>query len=509
MTRRSVIALAVALAATLGAPLPGLAQPAPLDGFDAHVASAVRDWQVPGLAIAVVKDGAVVFSKGYGVRELGKPATVDEHTLFAIGSTTKAMTAALVGMLVDDKKLAWDDPVTKHLPWFAVGDPYVTRELTVRDLLTHRGGLGNADYLWYGQDTPRRDILERVRLLSPAYSLRSSFIYQNVMYAAAGAVVEAVSGKSWEEMMRTRIFEPLGMNQTIATAATLGQQPNVAQPHFTVDKKVTVIENASVGGVAPAGSVWSSVHDMAKWSAMLLAGGKAPSTAPGTGGKAILSEQTIAEIFTPQTIVTNEAFYPTARLTKPKWKTYGLGWFQQDYRGRAVDYHTGSIDGMVAIHGLLRDQNVGVYVLANRDHAELRHALMFDVFDRFIGGPRRDWSTELRALYDGLEKEGDAERHKAEAKRVAGTKPSLSLAAYAGTYTDPLYGDRVITLAGDRLKAQYGSAFVGPLEHWHFDTFRAKWNAVWRGTSLIAFLLDEDGKPAAVEAMGMKLTRAK
>ena len=282
MTRRCVLALAAAVAATLAAPLPGLAQPAPLDGFDAHVASAVRDWQVPGLAIAVVKDGAVVFSKGYGVRELGKPATVDEHTLFAIGSTTKAMTAALVGMLVDEKKLAWDDPVTKHLPWFAVGDPYVTRELTVRDLLTHRGGLGNADYLWYGQDTPRRDILERVRLLSPAYSLRSSFIYQNVMYAAAGAVVEAVSGKSWEEMMRTRIFEPLGMNETIATAATLGQQPNVAQPHFTVDNKVTVIENASVGGVAPAGSVWSSVHDMAKWSAMLLAGGRpTPRLRPG------------------------------------------------------------------------------------------------------------------------------------------------------------------------------------------------------------------------------------
>jgi CubicO group peptidase (beta-lactamase class C family) len=300
------------------------------------------------------------------------------------------------------------------------------------------------------------------------------------------------------------------MNETIATAATLGQQPNVAQPHFTVDRKLTVIENASVGGVAPAGSVWSSVHDMAKWSAMLLAGGRTnPSTAPGAGGRTILSEKTIAEIFTPQTIVTDEAFYPTTRLTKPKWKTYGLGWFQQDYRGRAVDYHTGSIDGMVAIHGLLRDQNVGVYVLANRDHAELRHALMFEVFDRFIGGPRRDWSTELRALYDGLEKEADAERHKAEAKRVAGTKPSLSLAAYAGTYTDPLYGDLVVTLAGDRLEAQYGSAFAGPLQHWHFDTFQAKWNAAWRGTSLVAFGLDEDGKPGTVEAMGMKFTRAK
>jgi CubicO group peptidase (beta-lactamase class C family) len=505
MTRRIMLAVVAALAASLGLPSATAAQPVPLDGFDALVASAVRDWQVPGLAVAVVKDGTVIFSKGYGVRELGTPATVDEHTLFAIGSTTKAMTAALVGMLVDEKKLAWDDPVIKHLPWFATADPYVTRELTVRDLLTHRGGLGNADYLWYGQDTPPREILQRVRLLRPGYSLRSSFIYQNVMYAAAGAVVEAVSGRPWEEMMRTRIFEPLGMTETIATAATLARQPNVALPHFTIEKTVKVIENASVGGVGPAGSVWSSVHDMAKWSAMLLT----PSTSLGSGGPPLLTAGTLEELFKPQTIVTNEAFYPTARLTKPKWKTYGLGWFQQDYRGRAVDYHTGSIDGMVAIHGLLRDQNVGVLVLANRDHAELRHALMFDVFDRFIGGPRRDWSADLRALYDGLEKEGDAERHKAEAKRVAGTKPSLPLAAYAGTYTDPLYGDLVITIAGGRLKAQYGTAFAGPLEHWHFDTFQAKWDAAWRGKSLVAFGLDEDGTPATLEAMGMTFTRAK
>lgn len=505
MTRRSVLALALAaaLAVTAGAPPAGAAPPAPLDGFDAAVARAVQDWQVPGLAVAVVKDGAVIFSKGYGVRELGKPAAADAHTLFAIGSTTKAMTAALVGMLVDEKKLAWDDPVTKHLPWFAVGDPYVTRELTVRDLLTHRGGLGNADYLWYGQDTPAPEILRRVRRLPQAYSLRSSFIYQNVMYAAAGAVVEAAGGRPWAEMMRTRIFEPLGMTETIATADTLARQPNVAMPHYTIDGTVRVIENASVGGVAPAGSVWSSVHDMAKWSAMLLAGGKIE------GERALLSPATVEEIFRPQAIVTTEAFYPTARLTKPKWKTYGLGWFQQDYRGRAIDFHTGSIDGMVAMHGLLRDSGVGVVVLANRDHAELRHAVMLDVFDRFIGGARRDWSTELRGLYDGLEKEAEAERRKVEEKRVAGTKPSLPLASYVGTYGDPLYGEVVITLDGDRLKARFGSAYVGTLEHWHYDTFRATWDAAWRGTALLAFGLAADGRPATLEAMGMRFSRTR
>ena len=502
MTRRPMLVFLAACAAALAVSPVARAQPAALEGFDQAVARAVREWQVPGLAVAVVKDGAVLFSKGYGVRELGKPAPVDDHTLFAIGSTTKAMTAALVGMLVDEKKLAWDDPVTRHLPWFALGDPYVTREITVRDLLTHRAGLGNADYLWYGTDTPPREILQRVRLLQPTYSLRSSFIYQNIMYAAAGAVIEAVSGLAWEDMLRTRIFEPLGMRDTIATAASLGRQPNVAMPHFTVDGVVRVIENASVDGVAPAGSVWSSVHDMAKWNAMLLAGGKANE-------QVLLSAATLDELFKPQALVTTEAFYPTARLTKPKWTTYGLGWFQQDYRGRAVDYHTGSIDGMVAIHGLLRDQGVGVVVLGNRDHAELRHAVMFDVFDRFIGGPRRDWSTDLRALYDSLQQDADSARRKAEQRRVAGTKPSLALAAYAGTYSDPLFGDVVVTIDGAGLRAKYGHAYVGSLEHWHYDTFRAAWDAAWRGTSLVTFVLDAEGRPSRLEALGARFTRAR
>jgi len=471
------------------------AQPAPLAGFDAYVERAVRDWRTPGLAVAVVKDGEVVFAKGYGVRELGKPAPVDTQTLFAIGSTTKAMTAVLVGMLVDEKKLAWDDPVVKHLPWFQLKDPYLTREITVRDLLTHRAGLGNADYLWYGQTTEPREILRRVRLLEASYSLRSSFIYQNVMYAAAGAVVEAVSGQPWEQMLRTRIFEPLGMRGSIATAATLAQQPNVARPHDAIAGDVRPIENAAVDGVAPAGSVWSSVQDMSRWMQMLLAGGT-------FGGRVLVKPETVAELFTPQTMVAADAFYPTARLTKPHWTTYGLGWFQQDYRGRAVDYHTGSIDGMVAIHGLLRDERVGVFVLANRDHAELRHALMLNVFDRYIGGASRDWSAELLTLYTGLQKEADERRATEESRRVAGTSPSLPLARYAGTYSDPLYGDVVVSLDAGRLRAQYGTAYSGALEHWNYDTFRANWDAWWRGSALVTFVLDATGSPATLQALG-------
>ncbi len=474
---------------------------APLDGFDAYVAKAVHAWRTPGLAVVVVKDGQVAFSKGYGVRELGKPEPVDTHTLFAIGSTTKAMTAALVGMLVDEKKLGWDDPVVKHLPWFQLKDPHLTREITVRDLLTHRAGLGNADYLWYGQATVPREILERVRLLDPAYSLRSSFIYQNVMYAAAGAVIEAVSGQSWEQMIRSRIFESLGMSESIATAATLAKQPNVAKPHYIIDGELRVIDNISVDGVAPAGSVWSSVHDMSKWTQMLLDGGKA-------GQRLLLTPETVDELFKPQTIVTREQFYPTARLTKPHWTTYGLGWFQQDYRGRAVDYHTGSIDGMVAIHGVMREQRLGVYVLANRDHSELRHALMLNVFDRFSGAGERDWSPELLKLYAGLEAEADERQKKQASTRVAGTSPALPLARYAGRYSNPLRGDILITRDGDQLRAQYGTAYLGALEHWHYDTFRAKWDAAWRGTALMTFGLDEQGQPTRLEALGARFTRA-
>src|SRR5690348_15973520 len=188
----------------------------PLRDLDAYTAKAVADWRVPGLAIAVVKDGRIVFAKGYGVRELGKAAPVDTQTLFAIGSTTKAMTAASIGMLVDEGKLKWDDKVTKILPGFQLADPYVTRELTVRDLLTHRTGLGNADVLWYRADNSPEEVIRRVRFAEPAYSFRSSFIYQNIMWAVAGQIVAAESGTPWEQFVRTRLFAPIGMVNSAA-----------------------------------------------------------------------------------------------------------------------------------------------------------------------------------------------------------------------------------------------------------------------------------------------------
>lgn len=476
-------------------------EPGPLAHFDEYVHRAVEDWDVPGLAVAVVKDGELVFSQGYGVRTLAGDGRADPQTLFAIGSTTKAMTAAALGMLVDEGKISWDDPVTDHLPWFELHDPYVTREITVRDLLTHRGGLGNADFLWYERETTMEDVLHRIRYAEPAYSLRSSFIYQNIMYAAAGAVVAAVSGVSWNEFVRTRLFEPLGMTRTVTTLAEAAEQPNVASPHYRIDGVVEVIENASVDPVAPAGSVWSSVEDMSRWLRFLLAGGTTPD------GAVLLKAETVDELFRPQGMVPADQFYPTARLTEPSWTTYGLGWFQHDYGARKVDFHTGSIDGMVAIAGLIRSEGLGIYVLSNLDHAELRHALMYRVFDVFGDGEPRDWSTELKALYDGLAAEAEAARTKREGDRVPGTSPSHPLEAYAGTYRDRLFGEARVTVRDGLLHLESGPGLTGPLKHWHYDTFRVRWDARWRGSALVRFEIDASGSVAAVSVASMRLAR--
>jgi len=488
--------------AAVGACAPAArAQSGPLEGFDAYVQKAVKDWDATGLAIAVVKDGELVFAKGYGVRDLDAGGAVDEHTRFAIGSTTKAMTAAALGMLVDEGKLSWDDPVMKHLPWFELKDPWVTRQITIRDLLTHRAGLGNADFLWYERDAGRRAILEKLALVEPAYSMRSSFIYQNLMYATAGEVVAAVSGMPWKEFVRTRIFQPIGMNETVPVISETEGRPNVARPHDRVDGRTVRIENASVDPIAPAGAVWSSVYDMSRWERFLLAGGVTED------GNRLLEASTVDALFAPETMVTPSQFYPTAGLTHPHWTTYGFGWFQEDYRGEKVDFHTGSIDGMVAIAGLIRDRNLGVYVLANRDHVEVRHALMYAVFDRHLGGTQRDWSAEMKVMYDSLGAAGEARRAKLEAERVQGTSPSLPLASYAGRYTDPLFGELVVTSTPDGLKADLGPGRPGTLEHWSYDTFRLRFDARWRGWTLGTFVLGADGKVASVRIGDVELTR--
>lgn len=469
------------------------------EAFDAYVADAVEDWGTTGLAVAVVHDGETVFANGYGTRELGSGEPVNADTLFAIGSTTKAMTAAALGMLVDEGTLEWDSRVEELLPGFALSDPWVSRELTVRDLLTHRAGLGNADMLWYRSGADPDWILSQARHIPAAYSMRASFIYQNIMYAAAGAVIERLSGRSWADFVTERIFEPLGMERTVALGRMTENMDNVASPHYLVDGEVRVIDNAWVDPVAAAGSVWSSVNDMAKWVAFMLSDGE-------SNGVRLLAPETHAELLEPQVIVPEGPFYPTARITEPTWRTYALGWFQHDWGAHDLSFHTGSIDGMVAIAGLLPEEGVGVYVLANLDHSEIRHALMYEALERWGGFESgRDWSVELEQLYDGIAAERAEFMQGILDRRVTDTEPSLPLEAYAGTYHDPLFGDVEIRHEDGGLVIERGEV-SGELAHWHYDNFIARWELEWMGTTPIDFL-PSDGSADRFEAFGRTFRR--
>ena len=483
----AVVAIAIGLLASAPAVAQqrSRARDAPIAALDAYVAGAVRDWRVPGLAIAVIHGDTIVLAKGYGVRRIGRPEPVDAHTLFAIGSTTKAMTATLMAMLVDSGRVSWDDPVINHLPEFRVQDPYVTREMTVRDLLTHRGGLPETDYLW--EDTTRTftDILRRLQYVSPAYSIRSAFVYQNVMYATAGHIEAVLAGTTWDDLVRRRVFTPLGMADTKTSTHDLDEAGDVATPHARVHDTLSAIPWRNLDDIAPAGSVNSSVTDMAHWLRFVLDSDR-------IGGNRIVSAASFHEMFTPQVVVPVD-FYPAWKAVGPHVVTYGFGWFLFEYRGHRVAMHTGSIDGMSAIAGLLPDDRVGVVVLVNEDHAELRHALMMRTFDTYLGGTNRDWSTDLRQLYDSLDRQADSAQRAEDATRVPNATPALPLDRYVGTYRDSLYGTFVVRLDGQRLVGRLGSS-LGDLEPWGYDAFRLRVRDWTRATILITCVLTPAGQ---------------
>jgi CubicO group peptidase (beta-lactamase class C family) len=474
-----------------------------LNELDAYFARAARDWDVPGLAVAIVHKGQLVFAKGYGVREVGKPAAIDTQTIFAIASTTKAITAAALGMLVDEGKVRWDDPVTKHVPTFQMYDPYVTREVTVRDLITHRGGLPNADFLWTHGGNTRDEVIRRIRFIPPSYSFRGGYTYHNVMYTVAGAVIESASGMSWDDFLRRRIFEPLGMTRSVTTLADAESKDNRAMPHGRLNDTLRVSGNSYADGIGPAGSVWSSVADMSKWVRFLLDSGR-------VNGRPLLTSATWTELFRPATILPGGGRgTPAQRMSKPHFRTYALGWFQQDYQGRQVDFHTGSLTGMIAINGLIREEGIGVYILSNTS-TEIRHALMFKVFDTFLGLPERDWSGEMRAMYREDEARSNASGGRGGgAPRVEGTKPSLTLERYAGTFVDSLYGSVAVTMEDGALRYRISPHQAGTLEHWQYETFRVVWDDWWRGRSTVTFGIGPNGSADRLDVGNFELRRAR
>jgi CubicO group peptidase (beta-lactamase class C family) len=454
--------------------------------FDDYVNKAIKDWQVPGVAIAVIKDDKIVLARGYGVRELGKPAPVDERTLFAIGSSSKAFTVASIAMLVEEGKLKWEDPATKYLPGFQLFDPYTTRELTVSDLVTHRSGLARGDMLWYASSYDRDEILRRVRYLKPSWSLRARFGYQNIMYLAAGQIIPAITRKSWDDFIRERIFVPLDMKSSTTSIKALANLDNVATPHSRIDDKVQPVSWRNIDNIAPAGSINSNVVDVAQWVRLHLGGGSYQ-------GKRLLSSGSMKEMHTPQTIIrlegNMERLYPEAHFL-----SYGMGWFLSDYRGRKVVEHGGAIDGMRAEVAMMPEEKLGLVILTNLHGTVLPQALMYKIFDSYLAAPPRDWSSEMLKVVKGLEEQGKATEKKAEAERVKGTSPSLPLERYTGAYQSEMYGDAKVSIENGKLVTRFGPSFTGDMEHWHFDTFRVTWRDRMQGKGFVNFRLNSKGK---------------
>ena len=477
-------------AALIVAAMPGLASAQradPYAGLGAYIESAMKDWKIPGVAVGIVRNDSVVFAKGFGVRTVGKPEKVDAHTLFAIASDTKAFTGILMAMLVDDGKIRWDAPLTTYLPTLKFGDDFLTRELTVRDALTHRSGLARADLLWTaGWTYDRGELLRRMRYLKPSWNLRTRYGYSNLMYLAAGEAGAAAAGKSWDDLVRERIFTPLGMTESNTSVTLLPSLPNVASPHALVDSVVRVVSYTNIDAVASAGAINSNVIDMTRWLRFQLDSGR-------VNGKRLVSKRAFVETHTPQTVIridsTYRAFNPFTHV-----RSYAFGWQIMDYRGREMLSHAGNLSGMNAMVGLLPEERIGVVVLTNLEGNALRESIMYKVFDMSLGAPPRDWSRVSlieKASFDSIDAKDQRE---ALAKRVKGTRASLPLERYAGTYEDSLYGKAVVRMENGHLVLDVAPKMIGDMEHWHYDTFRVLWRDHRDGTNLVTFALDMDGK---------------
>ena len=418
---------------------------------------------------------------------------VDENTLFAIASNSKAFTTAALAILIDEKKLNWDDKVVKYLPDFQMYNPYVTSELTIRDLVSHRSGLDtfSGDLLWYETTYNSDEILRRVRFLKPVSSFRSQFGYQNLMFIAAGRIVEKISGKTWAQFVRERILTPIGMNDTKTSILDYKTGDNVAVPHNESGGTLRALPQGNVDGAAGAVRLNSSVADMTKWLRLQLGRGK-------FDGKQIYSEQRAGEMWSANTILGVNPF-PAKEATTQLFSAYGLGWFLQDYRGRKIVQHSGGLDGMISQTAMMPSENLGLVVLTNSETG-VNAILMNKIFDVFLNvEPKRDWSAERLARAKQSKAKDAEEDAKTVAARVMNTKLSLALGNYAGNYTDELYGDATVAEENGKLVLRFVQSpnFVADLEHWHYDTFQIKWRPSVsynfpRG--FVTFTIDKTGK---------------
>lgn len=480
------------LAMLCAVPLQAQKAPAPPPDLDRYVAQVMQAFDVPGLALAIVKDGQVVVAKGYGVRQLGSPTPVDAGTLFGIASNTKVMTALALGILVEQGKVEWDAPVIRYLPWFQMYDPWVTREITVRDLLVHRSGLGlgAGDLLWWPEsDYNRKEIARRLRFIKPATSFRYAYAYDNVLYTVAGEVIEAVSGLSWEEFVTRNILVPAGMTTSFAHYPKPAYRSNIATPHAKVEGAIRPVPPDTSMATNPAGGVTTNAQDIARWLMIMADSGKLP------GGGRLYSTQTARALWQPVTILPSNPPPPELAPMTTNFSGYALGLFMKDYRGYKVATHTGGLPGYVSEITTVPGLRLGVAVLTNYESGAAFRSITYRVLDHYMKASH-DWLAAYRVLTARADSANAATVAKAAGARNAQSRPSLPLQAYAGTYRDAWYGDVVIAESEGRLTIRFTHTpvLVGTLEHWQYDTFVARWtDRTVRADAFVTFSLDHAG----------------
>jgi len=452
--------------------------------LEKYIEKAVKDFEIPGLAVGIIKNGEVVLLKGYGYRNTETKKKVDENTVFGIASCSKAFTAATIAILVDEGKLKWDDKVIDHYPAFQMYDPYITRELSIRDLLCHRSGLQtfDGDLLWYGTNLSREEVVRQIRFRPNEYSLRAQFGYSNVMYITATEVVKAVSGHSWDAFINEKIFQPLEMTSTNTTNSTFDKGMNIAQPHID-GKPVDFINYDNTGGAA---AMNTSASDLLKWIQLMLDKGVLNDTS-------IFSKKQYYTLVSPQTILPSGA---AEKIGETHFSSYGLGWFLKDVEGMKVIQHGGGLPGFHSKVVFVPEDSLGYVILANQISGVVG-ALDRKILDFFLTDDSgKDWAK----LYLDYEKKQVLKKEDAEkaldSARIKNTNPSLSLEDYSGIYEDKMYGNAEVEIKNGQLFVTLlptAELFHSSMEHWHFDTFKIEFNDPFLPPGFVTFNIDSEG----------------
>jgi CubicO group peptidase (beta-lactamase class C family) len=479
--------------------IPTAALAEPPAGFEQRVDELLRAYGAPGAAVAIVENGRTTMARGFGVTDLSAPRPVNADTIFSTGSTGKAFTSAALAILVDQGRIGWDDKVIDHIPWFQMYDPWVTREMTIRDLLVHRSGLGlgAGDLLFVPRsDLTRRETVRRLRYIRPATSFRSGYAYDNILYMVAGQLIEEVTGQSWEQFVRENIFHRLGMNHSTDDNASRRASPNYARPHGrrngpitgTGDQAPLAADNDIASNVAPAGGLAISANDMTHWLAVQLAHGALPD------GSRLFSEAQSRQMWNPVVIEPIQQRPDYLRALQPMFDTYALGWDVQDYRGTRLVWHGGAVFGSLAAVALVPDRNVGIYIAVNSEEPEIVRGLMYELIDHYLGLPRDSWPEKFHRFL-GERRAAAIEALRAPAVQPARVGPSLPLARYAGDFGDPWYGTINVREQNGHLNVAFPHTpgLTATLDHWQYDTFVTRFNDPVMEPAYVTFQLDAQG----------------